>query len=56
MENLVYNWRRYLYGMWLGGILPVCFDVSVTDFRFWAVLLPTAALVHIFNNRTDHVQ
>jgi hypothetical protein len=28
--------------------------VSVTDFRFWLVLLPTAALVHIFNTRPDH--
>lgn len=53
MEHILLNWRRYLYGMWLGGSLSACYDTTITDYRFWLVLIPTAALVHIFNNKQD---
>jgi hypothetical protein len=56
MEEIVYNWRRYLYAMWLGGSLSILFGATITDFRFWLVLLPTAALVHIFNTKPDWEQ
>jgi len=54
MEEILYNWRRYLYGMWLGGSLNILFGATISDFRFWLVLLPTAALVHIFNTKPNH--
>lgn len=56
MEEILYNWRRYIYAIWLGGSLNACYDTTVTDIRFWLVLLPTAALVHIFNTKPNHYQ
>jgi hypothetical protein len=53
MEYFINNWRRYIYAMWLGGSLAAVFDASVFDIKFWLVLLPTGALVKIFNDGLD---
>ena len=44
-NNLLQNWKRYLYGMWLGGSLSIVYDARVTEPGFWLVLLPTVALM-----------
>lgn len=51
MENFLMNWKNYLYGMWLGGSVAICFNTGVLDWRFWAVMLPTVALVTLVNER-----
>lgn len=53
MENFTSNWKRYLYAIWLSGSLSACYNATVLDFRFWLVLLPTAAFVIIFNNKSN---
>lgn len=54
MTDLVNNWKRYLYALWLGGAINAAFGTGILDLRFWVVLMPTVALVTIFNeNRFD---
>lgn len=49
MEHFKNSWKLYLYCMWLGGSLYACFGAQLTDLRFWVVLLPTVAMVTLFN-------
>lgn len=48
-QALAENMKKTLYGAWLGGSLSIVFGASLADWRFWVVLLPTVALVTVFN-------
>lgn len=49
MKNFAENWKKYLYGFWLGGSLGLFYGATLLDLRFWLVLLPTALFVTLFN-------
>jgi hypothetical protein len=51
MEEIIRNWKRYLFALWLGGSIPAAFNVGILDFRFWAVALPTVLFVKLINER-----
>lgn len=50
MERFAQNWKRYLYGLWLGGSINAAFGAGIFDLGFWVVMLPTVAFVTIFND------
>lgn len=51
MQNVIINWRDYLYGMWLGSSTALAFDSGIFDIRWWFVVIPTTVLVTLFNEK-----
>jgi fatty acid desaturase len=48
-QALAENMKKTLYAAWLGGSLSIA-GLSWSDWSFWVVMLPTVALVTVFNN------
>jgi hypothetical protein len=55
MTNFINNWRKYVYGLWLGGSVPIVFGARITDIRFWLVVFPTMLFVTFINDREADV-
>ncbi len=39
------------YAVYLGGALQIFCDIGITDYQFFAVLIPVTILVAIFNEK-----
>jgi hypothetical protein len=55
MEIMYNNWKRYIFGMWLGFSLTLNFDVTIFDPEFWFVALPTVVFVYLFNDNESRI-
>lgn len=55
MTNFIQNWRKYMYGIWLGASVPTVFGAGITDIRFWMVVFPTMLFVTLINDREQDV-
>ena len=44
MKDFVNSLFRYAYLMWLGGAAYLIFGASVTDWRYWVLIVPTAVI------------